>query len=361
VQQVRLQIAALNWSAHGPHVDIANPVRGSAELPTDRQHRPVTSANIRELARLLIPKARSRVRLELHYCGRKLGKVDLIRPPGIVWADLAERWVREETLPRLLPRLLLRHAWRDRRLLGRILRLGTDRRSRHFLWDLLHAPVSTWRRSLAAFVVNRQETILGYADTTTDKSVDARRTWDRAKWEGLFAVPDPWGYSSPYEQTKYEHTLELLPEGPIGRALELACAEGHFTVQLAPRVGSLVAGIYIADELARLVCDSRLGPDLRRVIKPRGCMVVHARRPHPSTVRAILRQEPEWMAGWRLRKAVVAAKAVQPASADLRWTDATVDALMLHLEPAREPDGDSRPEIHFGNLDHWPGFVPARC
>ncbi len=65
--------------------------------------------------------------------------------------------------------------------------------------------------------------------------------WDRAKWESLFAQPDPWGYSSDYEQTKYEHTLELLPEGPIGRALELACAEGHFTAQLAPRVGSLVA------------------------------------------------------------------------------------------------------------------------
>ena len=52
---------------------------------------------------------------------------------------------------------------------------------------------------------------------------------------------DPWDYTNGYEQRKYEQTLSLLPAGPIGAALELACAEGHFTVQLAPRVGTLVA------------------------------------------------------------------------------------------------------------------------
>jgi peptidoglycan/xylan/chitin deacetylase (PgdA/CDA1 family)/SAM-dependent methyltransferase len=68
-------------------------------------------------------------------------------------------------------------------------------------------------------------------------AVDNKREF----FETLFTTqPDPWNYTSPYEQTKYEQTLALLPV-PIGRALELACAEGHFTVQLAPRVGSLVA------------------------------------------------------------------------------------------------------------------------
>ena len=38
-----------------------------------------------------------------------------------------------------------------------------------------------------------------------------------------------------------EHTLALLPAQPIKRALELACAEGHFTELLAPRAGKLVA------------------------------------------------------------------------------------------------------------------------
>ncbi|TIQ37959.1 MAG: glycosyltransferase [Mesorhizobium sp.] len=60
-------------------------------------------------------------------------------------------------------------------------------------------------------------------------------------WNHHFATEDPWNYGSPYEQEKYRRQLEILPAGPIGRALELACAEGHFTRQLAPRVGHLTA------------------------------------------------------------------------------------------------------------------------
>lgn len=64
----------------------------------------------------------------------------------------------------------------------------------------------------------------------------------RHYFEGLFAAhPDPWKYTSPYEQTKYEQTLALLRRRRLRRALELGCAEGHFTSQLAPRVGSLLA------------------------------------------------------------------------------------------------------------------------
>jgi len=66
--------------------------------------------------------------------------------------------------------------------------------------------------------------------------------YGRHHFEALFAArPDPWGYTSPYEQTKYEQTLALLPSSQITRALDLACAEGHFTAQLAPRVRSLIA------------------------------------------------------------------------------------------------------------------------
>ncbi|TIN09250.1 trifunctional glycosyltransferase/class I SAM-dependent methyltransferase/polysaccharide deacetylase [Mesorhizobium sp.] len=63
----------------------------------------------------------------------------------------------------------------------------------------------------------------------------------RSFWNRRFATEDPWNYGSSYEQEKYERQLEILPAGPIGRALELACAEGHFTRQLAPRVGHLTA------------------------------------------------------------------------------------------------------------------------
>ena len=68
------------------------------------------------------------------------------------------------------------------------------------------------------------------------------RHYDRHAFEALFAGrADPWRYDTPYEQGKYDQTLALLPRGRIGRALEAGCAEGHFTVRLAPRVGELVA------------------------------------------------------------------------------------------------------------------------
>jgi peptidoglycan/xylan/chitin deacetylase (PgdA/CDA1 family) len=64
----------------------------------------------------------------------------------------------------------------------------------------------------------------------------------RATFEALFAArPDPWRYTSAYEQGKYEQTLALAARSRSRRALELGCAEGHFTHQLAPRVGSLRA------------------------------------------------------------------------------------------------------------------------
>lgn len=52
---------------------------------------------------------------------------------------------------------------------------------------------------------------------------------------------DPWQYTSPYEQIKYAQSLALLPERPFARALEIGCAEGHFTAQLAHRVEQLQA------------------------------------------------------------------------------------------------------------------------
>ncbi len=66
--------------------------------------------------------------------------------------------------------------------------------------------------------------------------------YDRGHFEMLFATqPDPWRNTSPYQQTKHEQILELIPPIGIKQALELGCAEGHFTSQLASRVGSLLA------------------------------------------------------------------------------------------------------------------------
>ncbi len=66
--------------------------------------------------------------------------------------------------------------------------------------------------------------------------------YNREHFETLFSSKaDPWKYTSPYEQVKYEQTLSLLPKKRIEKALELACAEGHFTAQLAPLVEDLIA------------------------------------------------------------------------------------------------------------------------
>ena len=102
---------------------------------------------------------------------------------------------------------------------------------------MVYAPDLIWRRlqrAQASITEAKNRGKVRPADTAV---------YGRSHFETLFATrPDPWRYTSPYEQTKYEQTLALLPSGQITRALELACAEGHFTVQLAPRVGSLVAG-----------------------------------------------------------------------------------------------------------------------
>lgn len=66
--------------------------------------------------------------------------------------------------------------------------------------------------------------------------------WQRFIFEMTFALkPDPWQYTSLYQQTKYQQTLDLLPSILISRALELGCAEGYLTVPLAARVSRLIA------------------------------------------------------------------------------------------------------------------------
>lgn len=64
---------------------------------------------------------------------------------------------------------------------------------------------------------------------------------DPAYWESLFAKADPWDYQNAYEARKYDQTLELLPDGQVRRALEIACAEGLFTRRLAARADAVLA------------------------------------------------------------------------------------------------------------------------
>ena len=109
-------------------------------LPERLSERLALSVPVRKLERLDLPAAASRLRLLLRHRGRHLGKVDLDRPAGLDWSPLANRWLREEALPRLLPRYLRRWAWRDPRLALRLLRLLGQPSARRYLWHLLHVP-----------------------------------------------------------------------------------------------------------------------------------------------------------------------------------------------------------------------------
>jgi peptidoglycan/xylan/chitin deacetylase (PgdA/CDA1 family) len=64
---------------------------------------------------------------------------------------------------------------------------------------------------------------------------------EKDHWNALFSREDPWDYSSAYEQQKYRHTLEMLPEEPLAQALELGCAEGLFTEMLSNYAGEILA------------------------------------------------------------------------------------------------------------------------
>ena len=100
---------------------------------------------------------------------------------------------------------------------------------------LLCAPGVAW----AAPARHRAAAPASRGPAVVDPAV--RPTRSVASFEALFASGhDPWRYESSYEKRKYERTLELLPPR-VESLLELACAEGHFTVQAAARADRLVA------------------------------------------------------------------------------------------------------------------------
>ncbi|MGH3072113.1 MAG: SAM-dependent methyltransferase [Gaiellaceae bacterium] len=70
----------------------------------------------------------------------------------------------------------------------------------------------------------------------------ADRRFSREYFEQVFGDDDdPWDYSNGYETLKYRQTLSLMPTAPRSRVLEVGCAEGAFTCQLAGEVGEVVA------------------------------------------------------------------------------------------------------------------------
>jgi peptidoglycan/xylan/chitin deacetylase (PgdA/CDA1 family)/glycosyltransferase involved in cell wall biosynthesis/predicted TPR repeat methyltransferase len=81
---------------------------------------------------------------------------------------------------------------------------------------------------------------------------DAER-FDAASFDELFAAEDPWRYDAEYEREKRARIMSLVPQADGLRALEIGCAEGHFSVELAARVEHLVATDISARALERAV------------------------------------------------------------------------------------------------------------
>ena len=79
-------------------------------------------------------------------------------------------------------------------------------------------------------LVGRRSSLLhsGVAQAQLDERSAARSAGERDPgtqyFEEIFSIEDPWAYTSPYEQTKYEQTLSLLDGLRPVCALELACA-----------------------------------------------------------------------------------------------------------------------------------------
>lgn len=61
-------------------------------------------------------------------------------------------------------------------------------------------------------------------------------------FDHFFDEGDPFGFDvHPEERLKFDRTLEVCGDGPLGRVLELGCAVGSFTEVLAPRATDVLA------------------------------------------------------------------------------------------------------------------------
>lgn len=164
-------------------------------------------------------------------------------PPSVSAAAIADA-IASAQRGRLVRRFLRREIRRRPTALLMVGRAAIRGRARRALWHAIAAPPKDRARRLRTWVtMTGQRTVPALAAPAEKASRATRGPGDdqAVRWQAWFATENPWGYDSGYEQTKYGHTLEVLGDVRIGSALELACAEGHFTAVLAPRVGELLA------------------------------------------------------------------------------------------------------------------------
>lgn len=131
----------------------------------------------------------------------------------------------------------LRHQTRPAKLIGRVRSLARSNPDSHqHRLQMLQDHVSSEVKTRPASSSPASGSSGSHAVAENPHDVGCELFWER-----FFQKEDPWNYGSAYEQEKYKRQLELLPPEPAERAIELACAEGHFSRQLAPKVGHLLA------------------------------------------------------------------------------------------------------------------------
>jgi len=165
------------------------------------------------------------------FTGPMVGQLTGRDERSIIWRSITTRLERRlERQPLLSPGTIARLARCTallRRLVDRL--IAPDAAARQPDWA---RPLVTARQSASAPVVSaKPEPVEPHPDHRTDA----------AGWDHFFASSDPWEYDSAYERIKYERTLSLIHPQPHGHALEIACAEGHFTLRLAPQFGRVTA------------------------------------------------------------------------------------------------------------------------
>lgn len=99
-----------------------------------------------------------------------------------------------------------------------------------------------------------------------------RDTMDAGYFDGLYSAdPDPWRFrTSDYEREKYRATLDALSRPRYGEALEVGCAIGILTRQLAERCDHLLAldGSAVALASAERECAGRTNVSFARAMVP---------------------------------------------------------------------------------------------
>ncbi|MCJ2188376.1 trifunctional glycosyltransferase/class I SAM-dependent methyltransferase/polysaccharide deacetylase [Novosphingobium beihaiensis] len=202
-----------------------------------------------ELARMASPGAR-------RFIGKSLAipaGLGLMRPLDVP-ADARQVILR---LPLLRPRSMATAAFAPAVAQGRSAAALLARRAAAWLAERPRSRFAklAWLRDRAirAAILGRRKVRTRFQPEPQEEApVDPVST---TNWDAIFTSENPWGYDRDYEQGKYERTLSLLAGKTIGRALELACAEGHFTEQLAKRVEHLTASDVSAKALER--CEER--------------------------------------------------------------------------------------------------------